>query len=454
MRDLSTCSTSTICTEKKCCRKNEHSHNGSSNWVAKDLGVIKPRTSIHEEVNSSALRVEDVEEGLSRSEHVTLRFQGSNCPACISKISSALDKMQHIHHAQINAVLMQIDFDIDLSKSSTSDAIKSVQELIKRPCRRIGDGFQQLEVMIPSSDGRSADVALPRGVKDMTRMKTDTFRVRYDASVIGARQLLKALDKNPEMPATLLPPVPESEIPSDIRMSAYRTFFSFALTCPILVLSWAPLPSHPITYGAVSLALASVIQIAIAAPFCLKALRSLVRSRQIDMDILILLSTTLAYVFSIASFVCEVKHKTWSSGLYFETSALLISFIMVGRLMSDFACYRSLKSIPINSLQPQTALLVGQSNALDEAVSEIDACLLQFGDVFMVKRNCLVVTDGKIVSGQAEFDEGVVTGEASLVKRVIGATVIAGSINRGSDVLVQVTRLPGQNTIDEIAGLV
>ena len=451
--DLSTCSISTTCVEKSCCNDIESSHQVDPKLGSRCLELHGPGDSIYRQANPASLRIKDIEEGLPQLEHVTLRFQGSNCPGCVTKISIALDRMKHIHNAHINAILMQINLDIDPEQSSVSDVIEMLQKLTGWPCHRVENGQQQLEILMPGRGGRLSNFTLPQGVKDMNRTKKDAYRVHYDATIIGARQLLKALSIHSETTATLLPPTLQNEIPSDIRMLAYKTSLSFALTCPILVFSWAPLPANPITYGAISLALASIIQIVIAGPFCVRALRTLVRSRQIDMDILIVLSTSVAYAFSVASFVCEVNHTRWSSGLYFETSALLISFIMAGRLMGDFACYRSMKSIQTKKLQPEMAFLTDGSNDQPEAKSEIDARLLQYGDIFLVKRDSPVVTDGKIVSGESEFDEGVVTGEASLVKRGCGATVIAGSVNRGRDVLVQLTRLPGQNTIDEIAGL-
>ena len=274
-RDVSTNSTSTICAEHACCTETEHSQNGFSKWELKSLAASMACTSVHEDINPDPSQIHDIEEGLSLWEHVTLRFHGSNCPGCITEISAALNKMSNVHNANINAILMQIDLDIDLTNSSVNDVIASIQKSIGRAFQTIGDGLQRLDIFLSVVECDLADIAFPLGIKDITRKGKDTYCVQYNPKIIGARQVLKTLSKNKESPATLLPLISRRDVPSDIRMSVYRTSLSFALTCLILVLAWAPLPSHPITYGTVSLVLASVIQIRIAGPFCARALRNL-----------------------------------------------------------------------------------------------------------------------------------------------------------------------------------
>ncbi|CAD6563532.1 MAG: hypothetical protein ASARMPRED_000021 [Alectoria sarmentosa] len=397
----------------------------------------------------------DIEEGLTNTDHVILKFRGSKCPGCTNKISKALESMPSIHNLQMNTILLQAEFDLDLAKSSVRNVIDSVKSSTGRACQRIGDGWQELHVVASRIGGDfAAEAMLPIGVKDVAQCTRDTFCVKYDAKNIGARQLLKALNTDLDSPISLAPPKSHDEVPVDIRATAYTTACSSLLTIPILVLAWAPLPKHTIAYGAVSLALATVIQITVAGPFYPRAFRSLIWNRVIDLDLLVVLSTSITYGFSVASFICEVKGTRLVSGMYFETSALLITLIMMGRLMSEFACHSAFRIGSIKSLQPPSALLVDTPNPYIERELEIDVRLLQLGDTFRVKPSCPAATDGTIVSGVSEFDESMMTGEASLVGKSIGSSVIAGSVNFGDAVLVEVTRLPGNNTIDKIAEMV
>ena len=360
--------------------------------------------------------------------------------------------MPAVRNLQFNTILLQADFDLDLVKSSVRDVIDFVKRATGRVGQRIGDGWHELNVMVSGGCGDFAAYAMPNvGVKDVTQVNKHTFSIKYDANVIGARQLLKALNMDLDSSVRLASPKSHDEVPMDIRATAYFTIFSWLLTIPILILAWAPLPKHAVIYGIVSLSLATVIQVVVAGPFYPRAFRSLILNRVIDLDLLVVLSTSTAYGFSTASFICEVKGTRLVSGIYFETSALLITLIMMGRLMSDFACLRAFRIGSIKSLQTHSALLVTTSV---ETAKDINVRLLQLGDMFKVNTGCPVATDGIIVSGVSEFDESMLTGEATLVRKTIGSSVIAGSFSVGDAVLVKVTRLPGSNTIDEIAAMV
>ena len=391
----------------------------------------------------------DIEEGLAHSERVVLKFQGSKCPGCTSEIPKALESISAVRNLQFNTILLRADFDLDLVKSSVRDVMEFVRRATGRACQRIGDGWHELNVTVSGHwDDFAADAMLLHGVKDVTQMNGSTFSVKYDASVVGARQLLKLLNTDLGRPIELAPPDLHDELPMDIRKTALSTALSSVLTVPILVLAWAPLPKHTITYGLVSLILATIIQVVVGWPFYLRAFRSLILNQVIDLDLLVVLSTSIAYGFSVASFICEVKGTHLASGINFETSALLITLIMMGRLMSDCACLKAFKAGSIKSLQTRSALLVGTP------IRSIDVRLLQLGDKIRVNTGCPVATDGTIISGVSEFDESLLTGEATLVRKALGSSVIAGSFNIGDAVLVEITRLPGNNTIDEIAGMV
>lgn len=191
------------------------------------------------------------------------------------------------------------------------------------------------------------------------------------------------------------------------------------------------------------------MQFAIAGPFYPRALKSFIFSRIIEMDLLIVLSTSAAYIFSVVSFGYLVSGQRLSTGQFFEAITLLVTLIMVGRWVSALARQKATQSISVRTLQTSTACLVNEAGE-----TEIDARLFQYGDIFKVSPDSRIPTDGTVVSGSSEVDESMITGESKPVEKHTKSPVIAGSLNGSGMLLVRLTRLPGGNTISTIAGMV
>merc|ERR1712098_259828 len=102
---------------------------------------------------------------------------------------------------------------------------------------------------------------------------------------------------------------------------------------------------------------------------------------------------------SVVAFGYQVRGRPLSTGEFFETSTLLVTLIMVGRLVSAFARHKAVESISIRSLQSGAALLVDEKYP---GGLGIDARLLQYGDIFKVLPDSLIATDGTVVSGESE----------------------------------------------------
>lgn len=406
----------------------------------------------------SQASAEDIEKTGTRFEHVTVRLKGSNCPGCTGHISKALDSLHEVHDLRFNPVLLQADFDFDAGRIPLRALLNKLQKRTGRACELIGDGWLELEIEVDG--GSLADEVVPIGVKDIQHLRKKVWRIKYDPYSIGARDMLHALEKSNRVQVYLAPRRSTHETPKGICAMAWKTAFAALLTVPILVFAWAPIPARGIGYDVASLVLASIIQAVIVGPFYSKIVRTFLTTRSVDMDLLVVLSTTIAYLFSVATFICQVLGRELGSRLNFETSALLITLIILGRLISDYACHRSLHAQSLCSMQPQTATLVSNSDGTRKLKSmgihemAIDTRLLQKDDYFVVKANGAVATDGVITSGSSEFDESLISGEARQVRKEAGSEVVAGSKNHGSSVIVRVTRLPGENTLDKMSSLV
>ena len=394
----------------------------------------------------------DIEKAVpSVSERVVLSVAGMTCVGCEKKLFRTLESLTQVHNLQTSLVMNQAEFDLDPTISSVEETIRHLEKTTEFKYERLSSKGQYLDLVRTNIDGLIVQSPQMKGVLGSSKLDKKTMRVEYDPLLVGARDLIANFGDDRIQLAPLQPSPALAAGNKHLRETGWMTLFSAALTIPVLVLAWAPLPDHDLTYSIVSLVLATLVQVIVAGPFYPSALKALVFTRVIEMDLLIVLSTTTAYVFSVVSFGFEASGKPLATGDFFETSALLVTLIMVGRYISALARQRAVESISVRSLQATTALLVQPDG---NSVAEIDIRLLQYGDIFKVMPDSRITTDGIVVSGHSEVDESMITGESLPLEKTKHSPVIAGSINNSGTLTVRLSRLPDDNTISEIANMV
>ncbi|KAF5722777.1 Cu2+-exporting ATPase [Fusarium mundagurra] len=394
---------------------------------------------------------EDVEKQATGKEHVVLSISGMTCTGCETKLNRTLATVPAVNDLKTSLVLSRAEFNIDLRLGSVNEVIRHLERTTEFKCERLQTKGSSLDFIVNGSTSEFIGQAWPEGVLDMSLVDKDTVRVSFDPKIVGARDLA---ERSWDPPVKLAPPRGDSSLEAGskhVRHVGYITLLSAVLTIPVLVMAWAPLPEREVAYSSASLALATIVQVVVAGPFYPKAIKALVFSRVIEMDLLIVLSTSAAYVFSVVSFGYLIAGMPLSTGQFFETSTLLVTLIMVGRWVAALARQKAVESISIRSLQSSTAILIDEKTGTER---EMDARLLQYGDVFKVLPDTRIPTDGTVMSGSSEVNESMLTGESKPVEKYFKSVVIAGSINGPGVMTVHLNRLPSDNTINAIAAMV
>ncbi|EKD16690.1 uncharacterized protein L3040_001431 [Drepanopeziza brunnea f. sp. 'multigermtubi'] len=425
------------------CKSTGSSSDGCCGTLSTTNEPLKPRNS-HEQ------SMRDIERADFATEHIVLSVEGMTCVGCENKLFRSLSIIPGVQNLQTSLVMARAEFDLD-AKASVDELIKEVAKTTEFACHRLSTKGQSIDIIVPGDARDFVKQKMPYGVENMTTIDDDTVRLGYDAKLIGARELLqRGFDRE----ITLAPARPYAELESGskhVKETFLMTLLSTVLTIPVLVLAWAPLKPRKTLYGSISLVLATIVQSVVAGPFYTSALKALIFTRVIEMDLLIVLSTTAAYTFSVVAFAYQVSGNPLSTEEFFQTSTLLVTLIMVGRLASAFSRHKAVESISVRSLQTQTALLVDDDNP---GGYEIDARVLQYGDILKILPDSRIPTDGTVISGESEVDESHITGEAVLVEKSTGSNIIAGCLNGSGALIVRLRRLPGENTISEIAAMV
>ncbi|OAP60877.1 copper-translocating P-type ATPase [Fonsecaea erecta] len=381
-------------------------------------------------------------------EHVVLGVSGMTCTGCSRKVTNVLQNVEGVSSVKVTFVTGIAEFDLDSSLASAEQIIPRIEKETGFKYSRIVSTYQVLDVRIDPAKAKDACAELGKLVESVEKIDKTTYRVSYNPASIGARTIFESVAG-----ISLAPPGIDVTLADGKRrlvIMGWSTILAALLTIPIVVLAWSNTPTAHSTKSVVSLVLATLVQ-AIAVPeFYVGAIKSLVYSRVLEMDMLVVISVTAAYGYSVIAFALTHAGYALETGEFFETSSLLITLVLLGRFVAATAKVRAVSAVSLRSLQAEKALLVTSSGD----TTEIDARLLQFGDTFLVRPHARIVTDGEVVYGQSAVDESMLTGESVPVSKSPGDGVIAGTLNGSTALSVRITRLPGKNSITDIANLV
>jgi Cu+-exporting ATPase len=201
--------------------------------------------------------------------------------------------------------------------------------------------------------------------------------------------------------------------------------------------------------------LSTPVQFIIGRRFYMGAYKSL-RHGSANMDVLIVLGTNAAYFYSVYSCLRAAYSKAFNGTDFFETSSMLISFILLGKYLEVLAKRKTSDAIAkLMDLTPETATLL----ALDDggnvvSEQEIDSRLIQKNDTIKVIPGAKVAADGYVLWGESHVNESMITGEARPVGKRKGDMVIGGTVNENGVLYIRATRVGSESALSQIVRLV
>jgi Cu+-exporting ATPase len=251
-------------------------------------------------------------------------------------------------------------------------------------------------------------------------------------------------------------PVVEDVFDVEARRWKSKTFFAFLFTLPVVYLSMGHLmglpqiPLSPIMLVIVS-GLFTTMVVLLSWQFYVYGLRALAFNFRPTMDTLIALGTGAAYVYSLYLSAMILSGRSSDiHQLYFETTALLLFFILLGKYLESAAKGRTSSALKhLMKLQPATALVLRDQKEVEIPIAEV-----KVNDILLVKPGQKIPVDGILVKGQSSVDEHMMTGESMPVDKVVGSEVIGGTINRNGSFAYKATRVGRKTLLAQIIRLV
>lgn len=171
-----------------------------------------------------------------------------------------------------------------------------------------------------------------------------------------------------------------------------------------------------------------------------------------NMDTLVALSTSIAFLFSLFNTLCPGfwLEKGLEPHVYYEASGVIIAFVLLGKLMEERAKNSTSSAIKgLMGLQPKTARLV-----MDGREEEVPISILQVGNIISVRPGEKIPVDGTLLQGSSSVDESMLSGEPIPVEKNAGDRVLAGTINQKGAFTMEATGVGGTTVLAQIVQMV
>ena len=237
-----------------------------------------------------------------------------------------------------------------------------------------------------------------------------------------------------------------------LALAILRAAAFLALAAGVSLLSWAPVAQLPwLTWGVWLFVLATPVQIFGGWGFYTGAWAALKR-RALNMDVLIALGTSVAYLYSVVVVFAPQLLPVGidERGVYFEVSAVVIAFVLMGKYMEEIIKQRSSAAVRrLLDLQPAMATVIRANQEMTIAAEAV----LQ-GDLVLVRPGETVPADGVVMEGHSSVDESLITGESLQVSKRTGSELIGGTINGRGLLRFQATRVGAKTALAQIIRIV
>jgi Cu+-exporting ATPase len=236
----------------------------------------------------------------------------------------------------------------------------------------------------------------------------------------------------------------EEDTQEELQKAKILIILGIALTIPLVIIETFYHQSATIT-DYILLGLATLVQFILGKQFYTKFYYSITRRKFFTINTLVVLSTTIAYVYSIISMITGQELR------FFEASASVLTIFTIGEYLESRVLQSTSESIKkLIALKPKRAVVI-RSDGKRETINVDD---IVKGDIFIVRPGESIATDGVIVSGESSIDESMITGESIPIDKTVGAKVIGGTVNKNGYLEIKATNVGSQTVLANIVEMV
>lgn len=399
----------------------------------------------------------------TKQQQIELPITGMTCAACVRNVERSLKKEDGVSEAVVNLATERATVSYD----GEADVNKIIERVEKS-----GYGVATAQVELPitgmtcAACVRNVDRAISKqpGVLAVdVNIATEHATVTYIPGTVNRRDIINSVEKagygvvdtaNMEAPEDAERQARDEEINRQRRLVTIGMIF----TLPLFVLSmsrhffmealpWLMWDGWVFIFGL----LATPVVAIVGRQYIVGAYKSL-RNGTANMDVLVAMGSLAAYFYSIAVVVGIALDRTalLGTGDYFETAAVILTLITLGKLLEARAKGRTSEAIKkLIGLAPKTATVIRNGLQMEIAVDDVMP-----GDHVVIKPGERVPVDGVVVEGRSAVDESMLTGESLPTNKATGDEVIGATVNKQGRLVIEATKVGAETALAQIIRLV
>ncbi|KAG6942528.1 hypothetical protein JG687_00019014, partial [Phytophthora cactorum] len=397
--------------------------------------------------------------------------EGMSCAACVKAIEDYVGKAEGVLHCRVGLISQkaEVSFDRDLIKDEQTSLQKLIQDAgYKATFSHVvepGDEdslelkFTVTGMSCAACVGKIETTVgkLPGVTKVLVNLPLNKAQVHLkQLAKTGPRDVLECINglgysAEVALETTDQNALSKSEVAKWRKLLTTAMIFSLPAMLIHMVLMYIPpvemLLMTPV-FNAVTLKLlllfllSTPVQFGVGKRFYVAAWKGL-QHGAMGMDFLVVAGTSMSYTYSFVSFMGSALHENYNGHHFFESSAMLLTFVTLGKYMESMAKGKTADALSeLAKLQPKTALLVEKG----KRDREIPIELVQRGDLLRILPGANIPTDGVVKSGSSSTDESMLTGESMPVAKKEGDYVFGSTVNQQGTLVIESSCMGGESS--------
>ena len=379
----------------------------------------------------------------------TFNIRGMTCVNCANTIEKGIGKLEGVKLASVNFATEKLTAEFDQSVLSQDDIIAKVKDLGYSAIIENEEAGGKLKFDVEGMTCTQCVLTIENklrkseGILSATvNLSSESAMVEFDPQIMNRETIFQLVRDAGYKPREARRKAEKEE---EVKSKRNWFIFSTAFSIPILIQMYFKPFGEPLGIY-VMLAFGTIVQFTAGMTFYRGSYHSL-KNASANMDVLVALGTSAAYLYS---FLSAFKLFGISGHVFFETSALLITFIRFGKYLEARAKGKASEALQkLLELQADKARIIVEGEEREVAASDVKE-----GDIMVIRPGEKIPVDGEVIEGESSVDESMVTGESMPVEKQLGDEVTGATINRSGVLKAKATKVGEDTMLAQIVKMV